>query len=241
MTEPTTDSAEAKEAQQQIEEYLGDMDAELCEELQACTYTDESFGTCIKHPLVFSIMHLPQMNDVMNKSLEKKKEARDRAYDEENWHSYVFLHERAYRLNAFANIADKMDPASYWEVLGGIWTDSENVWENEQEWEEFLSSETPERSRLMEDEEREALAKLPETLTIHRGYTLPHRKLGMSWTLERERAEWFARRFQRDEAAQVVTATVKKADVLAHFTGRGEAEIVVFPDKLTVQTNQVVE
>ena len=50
----------------------------------------------------------------------------------------------------------------------------------------------------MEQEERKALAALPDRLTIYRGVHIKKGTLrGLSWTLDRERAEWFANRWAK--------------------------------------------
>ena len=88
----------------------------------------------------------------------------------------------------------------------------------------------------MDEEERKALAALPDRLTIYRGVHIKKGTLrGLSWTLDRERAEWFANRWAK-RRPYVVEAEVLKSDVRAHFLARGEAEIVVLPNRLVTHT-----
>lgn len=47
----------------------------------------------------------------------------------------------------------------------------------------------------------------------------------MSWTTDIEKAEWFAKRW--DKNSKVYSAKVSKDDVLALFSSRGESELVV--------------
>lgn len=54
----------------------------------------------------------------------------------------------------------------------------------------------------------------------------------MSWTLSREKAEWFALRSPRDGEPVVYTATVEAEHALGYFIGRGESEVVVEPETL---------
>jgi len=82
-------------------------------------------------------------------------------------------------------------------------------------------------------EEREALAALPDEITIYRGIKTPDSPddpHGMSWTLDRDKAVWFANRMK--SRGVLYTATIKKSKVLAHFLNRGESEIVVHPDSI---------
>jgi hypothetical protein len=55
---------------------------------------------------------------------------------------------------------------------------------------------------------------------------------GLAWTLDRDRAEWFARRFSRDGRGYVWEARVPRCRIFAHLTGRQEAEIVLDPRRL---------
>lgn len=70
---------------------------------------------------------------------------------------------------------------------------------------------------------------LPDPVTLYRG-AVPSRRDGMSWTTDRDRAEWFARRFDGlgTETGQVYEITIPVECCLARFTeGRGEDEVVV--------------
>lgn len=209
---------------------------DLHPDLQPWLVHTESFGAALKHPLVFSVPHLEQFNAQMNLSYAQKLRMLDEYREKKNWFGWILAHERPYRLYAFAQIEDDIeDDATYWEVLGHIWTDSENIWQNEEDWIEYMSAERTDRDHLMDEDERAAFAKLPDMIEIHRGYKLTERKLGMSWTTNLPQAEWFARRLiHPDERAYVVSGTVPKDKVLAYFLGRQESEIVVFPEDVTV-------
>jgi hypothetical protein len=237
-------SDEQKQAafEKSMRENFGDPNEELHPALTPWLDETESFGTVLKHPLVFSVPHHPGMNAMMNKALRMKMQMLDEYRADENWLGYVLAYERPYRLYGFEQIEDDIsDNKVYWNVLGHIWTDSENIWQNIDDWAEFLDSGRGDREYLMDEDERAAWEKLPDTLTIHRGYKLDDAKLGMSWTLSYKRACWFARRLVRDgETSQVVTGTIPKAKALAYFTGRNEEEIVAFPDDIRITKTRVL-
>jgi hypothetical protein len=48
----------------------------------------------------------------------------------------------------------------------------------------------------------------------------------LSWTTDKEKAEWFARRFAIATQPLLVRGTVAKKDVMAVFLGREESEVV---------------
>lgn len=52
----------------------------------------------------------------------------------------------------------------------------------------------------------------------------------LSWTLNREVAEWFAHRFGQN--GTVYEAQVKKENIYAVFLGRNEEEVIVDPERL---------
>jgi len=52
----------------------------------------------------------------------------------------------------------------------------------------------------------------------------------LSWTLNRDTAEWFAHRF--DEHGTVYEAQIPKEHIYAVFLGRNEAEVIVDPKHL---------
>ena len=53
----------------------------------------------------------------------------------------------------------------------------------------------------------------------------------LSWTLDRQTAEWFAHRF--GENGTVYEAQIDKKHIYAYFSGRNESEVIVDPSYLT--------
>ena len=231
-----------------LDELLGRQE-DLDPELEECLSYDGLFGATIKHPLVFSIAHHPAFNAMVNAQLRSKRIALDRAQDSQNWHSYVYLHERPYRLDAFMDIRDAIIKSEhYWELLGSIWVDSENIWQNAQAWRDLF--EEPERGCMeyfMEPGDRSALKLPPERggllpiFTVYRGFSYEGGEDGFSWTVDKARAKWFARRLCReDEVPMVATGTISRRDVIGYMSGRGEQEIVALPENVcAIQLEEV--
>ena len=86
---------------------------------------------------------------------------------------------------------------------------------------------------MMMPEEREELASMTFPLTVYRGGTGDPRLVafGMSWTLSREIADFFAHewpaKFGNQDDPVVVCRQIDRDDVAAYFNDRGECEIVV--------------
>lgn len=68
-----------------------------------------------------------------------------------------------------------------------------------------------------------AWTRINVPLTSHNA----NRVKALSWTLDSEKAEWFAHRFDEDGA--VYEAKIDKAHVYAFFSSRNESEVIVDP------------
>ena len=197
---------------------------DLDPELEKYLYKDARLGDMIKHPLVFSIMHSSVMNSIINRQLKQKKAALEQAVNSKNFESVIFLHEKPYRLNAFLDVMTSMTDKEYWKLLGEVWTNSENVWQSLQTWKILFNSSRSGKNNIMTAEELKVFKKLPNKVTAYRGYT-PKNKNGLSYSLDKKTAEWFANRFH--ENGKVKTIEVPKSKIIAYFSGRNEEEVIV--------------
>ena len=86
---------------------------------------------------------------------------------------------------------------------------------------------------LMDDEERERLDSLEDTVTVYRGVHSAKSDgvCAMSWTLDKDIAAWFASRYGRQ--GKVFEAKIEKKHICALFLGRNESEVIVDPKYLT--------
>lgn len=120
--------------------------------------------------------------------------------------------------------------------LGGIvrevWIDTELPWALQEVWEDVWSLSYID---VMTVEEKDALAELSDPVEVFRGFTArpdaedPPPWWGLSWTLNRSKAEWFARRFSADGDGCVARAKVPKKLIRALLLERNESEVVVLP------------
>lgn len=206
-------------------------------------YIDENgpFGPSIKHPLVFSIVHTPTLNAFVNAQFRSKKEALKRARDKGDWEACVWIHERPYRLDAFLDISWRLDGPRYWELLGQVWSDTENAWQNTGKWRQALTADAEGREMMSDADVRCVFDLPPERgglapmTRIYRGYRFDDALQGFSWTLDKARAKWFARRLRQDDhpSPKVASGFVAREHVIAYITGRDEQEIVTLPEHVT--------
>ena len=81
---------------------------------------------------------------------------------------------------------------------------------------------------LMCPEDYDIYINLPDEIEVYRGVSRGREKDGLSYTRNKEKAEWFQGRFATDEnKGFLIKATISKDDVLAYFNTRGEEELVI--------------
>jgi hypothetical protein len=196
-------------------------------------------GPCIRHPLVYSMMHHPKMNKLVNRSYKAKLAAVAANVARHNWRGVIWLHERPYRLAVFLDKADMFTDHHYWDMLGELWVDCENIYQTATTWRDAWTCDRPRRWAIMEKAERDRLKdmkKAGDPVTIYRGFSFPGGEIGMSWTLSEDKARWFSQRLlgldPEIQRPRVATALVWPREILALFDGRGENEIVVLPESV---------
>jgi hypothetical protein len=203
-------------------------------------------GKMIHHKWIVEIMYVEVFNKRINTMYKHKEQATEIALAAQDWKQYIFLHERPYRLDALLEIMDSAgfwdDPTPvFWDLLVTVWMDSENIHQNLDAWRDLWSvaSKSQENGygaihpHVMDDEELAAFQALPETVTVYRGTS--HRKVisGMSWTTDKTKAEWFATRFTTPhQSKNIAKGIIAKKDILAYLIGRGESEVVAFPEDI---------
>jgi hypothetical protein len=201
----------------------------LRQELAERLYHDTRLGPCVMHPLVFSVPHHPGLNALLNASLQQKIKYCDEALADGRYGCYISMHERPYRWDALQFLDDNLtlEPHEFWQLFGEVWIDTENQWQHLDWLVAHLLSGRPGKETMMDEASLEAYRRLPDVVTIHRGHQLVNRH-GLSWTLDRDKAEWFAKRF-RARRWEVTTRQVAREELIAIMLGRGEREVIWVP------------
>lgn len=190
-------------------------------DLQA-SMTVTEFGSMVHHPFVISPYIDPDFDDdILNGLYAHNKKQAAEALENGQYGLYVFTHERPYRVDAFSEIAELLDKKEHWSLFSEVWTDSENIYENRYQWHDLLTGWHDDPQLMMDEEDRQYYDKLPDEFTIYRGGV---DDTGLSWTLDREIAAWFAKRFKEDHS--VFEKRIQKKDALAYLSGRSEHEII---------------
>lgn len=203
-------------------------DEELHPELKSAI-VESSFGTpIVHHRYVISIFYTPAENHRLNMTYQIALRESSKAIVAGYYDRYVFIHERPYRLQAFMEVRERMDDSCYWNLLRDIWIDSESPYINIEVWKRLFSNKRRKKKRLLIDKaDRKAWKELPDVLTIYRGVQHDGPDTGMSWTLSKEKAIFFAKRFANGkETGRVLEKQICKSEAIAYFNGRSEQEII---------------
>ena len=201
---------------------------------------NERVGFLCNHPFIGQIATVTMedgklvLKDVRNeKDLEDVQKSIIKSVDAVT-HYLQFIHlVRAPYLPAFFKFTRHfLSLSDYSSFLGSMWTMVEfpNVDDNITAPEFVKIFRSADKTLLMDENEYEQYLSLPEEITVYRGIRGRGRLEALSWTLDIDKAEWFAKRWNK--GGKVYSARVKKEDVLAVFTSRNEDEIVVDFKKL---------
>lgn len=140
-------------------------------------------------------------------------------------YTIISLIRKQYRLFYFNLVKEYLSEKDYNKLLRMAWINAENITNdpNISLPKLICIFKNSNREYLMSEEENGTLNQLPEYINIHRGVKRKYRNnKGMSWTLDFEKANWFANRF--DNNGYVISGIINKKDVLAYF--ENEKEIV---------------
>jgi hypothetical protein len=209
-------------------------ESKLLPELQWCLET-RSGMRMIRHPLHVTFFHSWKMsNDIFT----QKKEEFNKLLAEDKYAAALNYVERPYRLQFLWNWWKEkfIDDEKFRDLLTWVWPDAEPD-DTQRQWVRLFNQAYKHGGRV-EDED----APLPpgDPLTVYRGQ---HKKnaLGLAWSLDRKVANLFARRMNTGKKGYIVTATVKRDDVLAYLNGRKEQEVDTDWKNVTVISIEEIE
>lgn len=175
----------------------------------------ERFGQMLRHPLLYSVPYFGEMeNERLNQQFEFRKAALREAQQKNQHASWIFIHERPWRLNALLELKGDIPDKDFLPLVLEVYVDSENARDNFDDWESILED-------LTGTDPWNTVHELPDTpFTVYRGGI----KRGFSWTLDLATAKWFSNRI--GGTGEVWQATVTKADIIAYYDGRNEKEVI---------------
>jgi hypothetical protein len=184
----------------------------------------EKFGQMLRHPLMYAVPYFgPFSHEHLNRLYEFRCAQLSHAMATHDFSLFVFTHERPHRLSALQQVVPYMDEADFNKLLFDVYVDSENISQNLDEWVDLLEP-------LVGLDAWDSTQDLPDELTIFRGGS----KTGISWTLDLEKAKWFAQRM--GQLRPVWQTTVFKDEIVGFTNARSESEVILTPSVLRNKT-----
>ena len=83
---------------------------------------------------------------------------------------------------------------------------------------------------IISDDEQEVYNNLPDVVTVYRGVKPNAKVKALSWTIDKEVAQWFADRWEKN--GKVYKAKINKKDILIYTNARNEKETILDYHKL---------
>lgn len=143
---------------------------------------------------------------------------------QKNWQSFFITLDGHERQEAFQDVYEEMSPEDYWKNLGEI-IQGECLYNDELK--KLLTNKSKDlslRHLMMPEEDKAILNNLSKTFSIYRGADESNPGQGWSWSLSKQIAYFFAKRFKK---GIVIKGKCAKEDIIAYFNDRKEQEIVI--------------
>lgn len=207
----------------------GRLEDGLHPDLEACLEEMESGIVVLRHPLVVTLLPI---SEVANAIYEQKREQVTKLESEGQWDKAIWLYERPFRMEQFLKWWDEgvISASLAPRMFRAVWIDSEDPQFFHEQVLDLLH-----QIGFVTDENHDSPQ---EPITVFRG-TLPQWHRGMSWTRSMDIAVWFAKRFDRN--GSVYECTAPPDAVLAMLDDRGEQEVILDPEPLTITQLEVNE
>lgn len=182
----------------------------------------------IKHPLICTLyLGSDQEKELLNKALEKRLELSQSLLEKEDFFGYLTLIERPFRFSEMFKHFFDIKKEDLAQIVEWVWIDSEDPCVNLEAWELIFNH--CQGMKVFEESKKE----LPSgKFKVYRGTKEGVEDKGISWTLNKEIAEFFANRYftkKIDGAPLIKEMEITKEDVLFYTNKRNEEEVIILP------------
>jgi len=186
-------------------------------------YLEETgVGYFIRHPFCNDMIGDLNRCAWIHRTIDTRTAKADALFEAHDYEGYINCIEIYSQPEWFAKFTDELSDDRYWSMLSRIYQCQRYTHYYRDLFDRLFRADRPGRENLMEPEEREVLAKLPDVLTVYRGYSDDDEwgyAEGISWTLDRREAVLRANWNHDHEYPRVITGKVRKEDVWAYFHG----------------------
>jgi hypothetical protein len=178
-----------------------------------------SHGHFIRHPFcntpIIDLRRCGWIHDM----IDERTRAADACFENQDWEGYIRCIEFHSQAVWLAKDAHLLADDVYWSLLMKSFIVQRCPWRQKDLFDRLFRADRPGRENLMSPEERDALALLPETLTVYRRYSadgFEGHADWIAWTLDRREAVWYANQWREAERPRLIAGKVKKSDVWAY-------------------------
>lgn len=183
----------------------------------------------IKSPFL-TTLYFEGQDEMFNTMYEQSKKRVHDSIERGDYGLAVALVEKPFRVEVLQELynegrIDKSNP-DYWETVFNTYTGVEFTTCDSDVWLDLMDGAQAHKDKFMSEDELSVIQSLPDVVTVYRGAKEDTNEMGISFSLDYKKAEWFAQRFDSDSSPVVVEAKVKKEDILAYLENRGESEII---------------
>lgn len=143
----------------------------------------------------------------------------------------AYMLTNSYSIGFLKYVHSYLDKTDFSQLLGYLWvcTEAPNSDPNLSKMQMLNMFRKADPAVLMEEAELQRFRQLEDVVTVYRGVTSHNADnvLALSWTLDRDKAQWFAHRF--GENGTVYEAQISRQHIYAFLNSRGESEVIVDP------------
>ncbi len=195
-----------------------------------------NFGNLfVSHPYLNSsaayLQETKEMFDIFedtDKFKAWKKEVEAQINSSKDLHSIFFRINNPYKLAFFKYVNEYLSEEDFAEALIYCYTLTEFTSDNTNVSKSQMLNyfKKAKKEYLMDEKELAKYNSLPEQVEIYRGVGDSRYKTEFSWTLNYNKAEWFANRFNSDTPI-IYSCLINKSDIITYIASRGEDEVIV--------------
>jgi hypothetical protein len=188
-------------------------------------YVEETpVGYFIRHPFCNDMIHSLNHCALIHERIDRWAAKADPLFEAHDYEAYINCIDIHSQADWLAKDADLIPDDRYWPLLSRIYQCQKYTHYSRDVFDRLFRADRPGRENLMTAEEREILARLPDELTVFRGYSDDDDEgyaEGISWTLNRREAIWYANWDRESASPRMITGKVRKEQVWAYFSGVG--------------------
>jgi hypothetical protein len=179
-------------------------------------YKDEFY---IRHPFCNDSVHDLDHCALIHRTIDRRTARADACFEAHDYEGYIRCVEIFSQPEWLAKDAELLPDNNYWLLLRGVYENQKYTHYSREVFDKLFRRDRPGRENLMTPEERDVLARLPDVLTVYRGYSDDDGDGyadGISWTLDRRYAVVHANSNLDHAYPRVITGRVRKEDVWAY-------------------------